>query len=51
LKIGSDETKNPNEIEDNPKIEKEKNHEVELIEKESQSLNSKEVKARRSQKD
>jgi hypothetical protein len=27
LKIGSDETKNPNEIEDNPEIEKEKNHE------------------------
>jgi hypothetical protein len=27
LKIGSDETENPNEIEHNPEIEKEKNHE------------------------
>jgi F0F1-type ATP synthase epsilon subunit len=31
LKIESDETENPNEIEDNPEIEKEKNHEAELI--------------------
>jgi hypothetical protein len=30
LNIGSDETKNPNEIEDNSEIEKEKNHEAEF---------------------
>jgi hypothetical protein len=30
LKIESDETENPNEIEDNPEIEKEKNHEAEF---------------------
>jgi hypothetical protein len=30
LKIESDETKNPNEIEDNPEIEKEKNHEAQF---------------------
>jgi hypothetical protein len=30
LNIGSDETEKPNEIEDKPEIEKEKNHEVEF---------------------
>jgi hypothetical protein len=36
LKIESDETKKANEIEDNPKIEKEKNNEVEFNQLESE---------------
>jgi hypothetical protein len=34
LNIGSNETKNPNEIEDNPEIKKKKNHEAKFSQQE-----------------